>query len=207
MRLTRLLQGFRKDQHGSVLVEIAMSISIITGIVMGGFELARFSLVHQKMNRLSAVMADLITRAERLNRADFCNTFNAASFITDPFSMVNDGQVILTYVEGIAPNPGDPPVNEVVWQELGPGTLAVTSSVGSVGPGATLPNGRALDEGEGVVVAEVFYEFSPILVDDLIPPRQITHLAMLRPRYGALGIIDAQPAPEPGFPNPCPPSF
>ncbi len=185
MKLIAIVNYFRRDRRGSVLVEIAMSTPIIIGMVMGGFELARFSLVHQKMNRVASVMGDLITRSERLNEGDFINAFQAVPFISDPFALGNDGVVILTYVEG-AEDGG----NDVLWQRLGAGALSAASEVGMVGSIGTLPNGRALAPGEGVVVAEVFYEFTPLLFDDVIEPRRVRHTAMLRPRYGALSTIE-----------------
>ena len=66
--------------------------------------------------------------------------------------------------------------------------MVATSSVGAVGAQAQLPTGLA-PLNQTVITAEVFYEFTPLLVGALVPAQRIYHRAFFRPRVGALTTL------------------
>ncbi|WP_148301894.1 hypothetical protein [Sneathiella glossodoripedis] len=119
------------------------------------------------------------------------NLFNSTDHLAKPFDFTGSGMVVVTSVMGR--NGQDP----LVIGQRSKGTITgVSSKIGNDGGTATLPavftdvNGQTLSEGEGVIVSEVFYSYSPYFVgaggqffstnffNDLVVYRQ----AFFRPR-------------------------
>jgi len=99
---------------------------------------------------------------------------------TVPFDLFGDGNIIITSVTG---EPGGP---EVLWQQVGTGAVSQASQVGAPGDSAVLPAGFKVDEGEGLVVSEVYYDFEPLMLASLIAPHRLYYQAIYRPRTTAI---------------------
>ncbi|MCG8505093.1 MAG: pilus assembly protein [Sphingomonadales bacterium] len=173
-----------QDARGSVLVELALAVPVVTGLIIGGVELSRYAQIHQKMNRLALQMSDLVTQSDSLRESDFTNIFGAVVHIVDPYNMATDGRVIISSVSFAA---GGTVIN---WQRNNGGALSVTSQIGNEGGAATLPAGLTLQDGDELIISEVFFSFTPILFNQVIPPRQIQHISYMRPRFGTLDHVD-----------------
>ena len=78
---------------------------------------------------------------------------------------------------------------KVDWQRAGGGTISVGSAVGVAGGTATLPAELTVRPGEEVIVAEVYYNFTPWLAPDVAPAAQLYHRAFFRPRQGPLTTL------------------
>jgi hypothetical protein len=92
-----------------------------------------------------------------------------------------NGYVILTSVSRTG---GATP--KVIWQCKG-GGHATTSKIGAVSKDATPPGGLVLDATDDVIVAEVFYEYTPLFAN-AVPglEKQLYKTAVFRPRLGSL---------------------
>ena len=147
-----------KQREGSVIVEFAFAATLLFLLLLGGFEVGRFMLLHQKLSRLAADTSDLISRAEELTAEDVQQVFEAASFILNPFELwCNDGVLIITSVSTI-----DTQTPRVDWQFDGAGSGAAESSeLGVPGQVATLPDGFEMRADENVIFAEVYYNYEP----------------------------------------------
>jgi hypothetical protein len=91
-----------------------------------------------------------------------------------------NGYVVLTSVlrtAGAAPT--------VAWQCKG-GALTSTSHIGAVSETATLPGKLVLDATDNVVIAEVFYKYTPIFNQVATLDTSIYKTAVFRPRLGSL---------------------
>jgi hypothetical protein len=78
----------------------------------------------------------------------------------------------------------------VAWQRISSGTLSVTSAIGSPGQTATLPQGLILRQGENVIVAEVFYNYSPVFLGETPLRRTSLYQASYnRPRISNLAQV------------------
>ena len=97
-----------------------------------------------------------------------------------PFDLFGDSNIIITSVTG---EPGGP---EVLWQQVGTGAVSQASQVGAPGDSAVLPAGFKVDEGEGLVVSEVYYDFEPLMLASLIAPHRLYYQAIYRPRTTAI---------------------
>jgi Flp pilus assembly protein TadG len=184
--LRRLLRNFSRDRRGSLLAEMAVTLSILTTLSLSGVELARYTLLHQKMERISASIGDLIAQAETLTETDVLNVFDAIGEVARPFAMGTNGVVIISSVSA---SEGSGPV--LNWQRTGGGTLGLASQIATTpGAPAALPAGLTVIDGETVIVAEVMYDYAPWLYDAVIGATQLYHTAYFRPRLGTLTTVD-----------------
>lgn len=162
------------------MLEFAFAMPVLIGLVMGGVEFARFALVNQKMERVTSFVGDFVARAEALDEADFGDYFAAAQQLGVPFDLFSDGNIIVTSVTGQESGP------EVLWQQIGAGSVTQASQVGLPGEAANLPENFNVDEGEGLVVTEVYFDFEPLLLPGLVSANRLYYQAIYRPRRTAI---------------------
>lgn len=162
------------------MLEFAFAMPVLIGLVMGGVEFARFALVNQKMERVTSFVGDFVARAEALDESDFGDYFAAAQQLGVPFDLFSDGNIIVTSVTG---EPGGP---EVLWQQVGTGSVTQPSQIGVPGDAANLPGILNVDEGEGLVITEVYFDFEPLLLPGLVPAHRLYFQAVYRPRRTAI---------------------
>jgi Flp pilus assembly protein TadG len=158
-RLLPFIYGFARDRRGSVLMELAIGLPILVMILLGCFEAARFALLDQKLARVAASTADLVAQADGITEGQITDLFSAADDSAAPFDLAGTGRVIITSVT--KPTSADP---TVAWQRTSSGTVAATSAIGTTGQTATLPAGLTLRQGENLIVAEVFYNYTPVFL-------------------------------------------
>lgn len=173
-----------RDHHGAVAVEMAMTIPVITALLLTGVEVTRYVLLNQKVERASATMADLVSQAESLNQAGLNTLFDAASFAVDPFDLPDHGRLIVSSISATSGNP--PRVN---WQR-GFGAGSGSSTFGVEGGNAILPSGFQVRDGESIIVGEAFFDFTPIFAGDVLGDTTLHAYSVLRPRFGPLTSIN-----------------
>jgi hypothetical protein len=81
---------------------------------------------------------------------------------------------------------------EVLWQQVGGGSVLQASQVGAPGDSAVLPPSFNVDEGEGLVITEVYFDFQPVLLASLIPARRLYYQPVYRPRRTAIVALQAE---------------
>jgi len=178
----RLLAG----TAANAAVEFALALPVITLLMLGSVELARYVILNQKLDRVAVSMADLVARAETISQTELDDIFIAAGEVALPFELGPNGRVIVSAVT----NPdGDGP--EIAWQRSNDGAYAATSRLGSEGGAATLGDDLQVREGETAIVSEVFFDFEPFLSELVLAPREMYKRAFHRPRLGTLDSIDA----------------
>jgi Flp pilus assembly protein TadG len=182
--LAGLIGRLRRDQRGGVLVEAAFVIPITLVLLLAGFEVARLTLIHQKMDRAATAMADLVSQSEDITVSQLNDMFNAIQHIMEPFDMASKGVVIVSSIGTPISNP-----TTIYWQRNGAGGITATSQIGTEGNPPTLPTGFVVRDGEGLIVAEVYYDYAPFLFWDIFTPNQLYHRAFFRPRYGGLDVL------------------
>jgi Flp pilus assembly protein TadG len=183
--LLRRWRALAADRRGVVLVEMAMTLPVVIVIALGGFEIARFALVQQKLERLTVTIADMVSQSETITGAQLNQIFAATGPVLTPFSMSADGVVIVSSVSASGGTGA-----RVSWQRRGGGTHAAASALGTAAQLAALPTGFVVRDGESAIVAESYYEFVPMFIPALVPARRLYHRAMFRPRFGALTSIN-----------------
>lgn len=173
-----------RGRRGSVSIEIAIVVPILLVAAIGLVDLVRFLDLTIRLDRVASSVAGMVTRSTvLLDRSDFGNVHDskeigmfllAGNKLAEPDDLAAHGRIILsslTIGTGIAVN----------WQRSGPYGIAATSRAQGLAP---LP-----PAGE-YVLAEIFYQFKPIILDRLgiLPGVRTTiyRQAMFRPRLNTL---------------------
>lgn len=172
---------FADDGKGSVLSELALVMPILVAILMGGVEVGRYLMIHQKLSRLVDTTTDLVAQKRTLSTQDLDDVFKSAEYVLDPFELGPDGVILITSVT--APTSQNPKVD---WQYSGAGSSGATSQIGNPGETPTLPDGFTLDDGENVIIGEIFYDYRPQIFEVFTSPKQIYYRVIDRPRFGPL---------------------
>ena len=106
-------------------VEMALFLFFFSTLFLGTFEVPRFLLLGQKVERASASMADLVAQIDPSQgnvEAKIDDLFVAASGLLEGYDLATKGRVI---VSSIANPTGDAEV--IVWQVMSPGTFEAIS--------------------------------------------------------------------------------
>jgi len=170
-----MLTKLRKCSRGGVLLEFGLITPLMVFMLLNGFEMARFLILNQKLQRTAMSVADLAARDDVLDTNDISNLFAAGNEVFRPFTLNTDGRVILSSIN--EDGGGNP---QVAWQRQS-GTLTASSLIGFEGGAATLDEPTLIGDGQTLIVAEVFYDFEP-LIGVLPGARQVYHRAFYRPR-------------------------
>jgi Flp pilus assembly protein TadG len=170
---------------GNVAVEFALAVPVLLLLMLGSAEMARFVLLHQKMDRVATTISDLVARADTISESQINDIFTAADQVAQPFDLADLGVVIVSSIT----NPdGNGPT--IAWQRSGGGTYAATSHLGAEGDTPSLPPDFEVREGETAIISEVYYDFTPFLSEMIVEPQVIYRSAHNRPRLGTLDQIE-----------------
>jgi len=171
---------------GNVAVEFALALPVLMLLMLGSAEMARFVILHQKVDRVAVTTSDLVARAETINQTEINDIFDAADYVAQPFDLANLGIVIVSAVTN-----DDGSGATVAWQRSGGGSGTHTSQIGIEGGAANLGADFQVREGETAIIAEVFYDFEPFLSELIVEPQVLYRRAHHRPRLGTLDEIGA----------------
>jgi Flp pilus assembly protein TadG len=176
-RLNRLLARFGRSRRGAITVEFAFLATVGVVILFSGFEFGRYVLISTKFDRAVTSIGDMVTQNSEVTNSDLSEIFNAGQKIIAPYSLGNNGVVIVSEVT--AKQKDDP---WIIWQAKGVGTASDASPTGNQGEKAKLPASLTLDAGESVVVVELTYKYTPLLFDLLAGSSDLYRVSYHRPR-------------------------
>lgn len=180
-------------QRANALIEFALVLPLLLAFLLGMIEMGRYTIIQQKLDKVTFAMADFVTQSTTVRESDLNGFVLAVPEIMKPFNF--SGSVIFSSVTvPSAAIAGCPVINItcIAWQRRPLG--GDTSRIGAQGGGATLPGGYAIIAGQDVIVAEVFYDYTPLIVSagNFIPafgPHQLYKAAVYKPRQGMLTQI------------------
>lgn len=181
----RFIRRLFGNERGGVMIETAIAMPIIVLLVTAGFEVARLTLLHQKLDRAATAMADLVSQSENgLTVGQLSDMYNAMQHIMEPFGLGAKGVVIVTSMGTEGSNP-----TTIYWQNNGAGSLSATSKLGTPGNTPTLPGTMVVRSGEGLIAAEIYYDYSPFVFSDLLTATQIYKISYFRPRFDNINAL------------------
>lgn len=181
-----LLPGFRRNERGSVLMEVALTLPLLFTLFGGCFELSRYALLQMKVSRAATTMADIVAQNTTSVTTTQLNGFvDAIPHIGSPFAMDNTNtQVIITAVKANGSN-----VARVCWQVTELAALGETSAIGPHNANAVMPDNIGLLDGDTAIIAEVFYTYAPTVFSGFVDARVIYDVAVFRPRLATLETL------------------
>ena len=174
-RMGAAFRRLRDNCRGAALVEMGMVAPILVGLLLGGYETARFLYISQKVQRTAMTLADLAARGQTMDANDLNNLFAAAGEVARPLTLPADGRAVVSSV--VSDEDGNPVVD---WQR-DDGALAASSRVGTQGDVATIADQALVADEQSVIVAEVFYNYEPQFTP-IIPSTTIYQQSVFRPR-------------------------
>lgn len=189
----RLVRRFGRDRRGTVMVELAFAIPVMTIVVFGVLEMTHYVLLRQKLDRAAATVSDLVSRAPVITEGEIPTIFAATRSVTAPFDLAVDGNVIVSSVYYAVGEPAP----TIAWQRNNGGALAHASTIGTEGTVANLPADFVMAEDENVIISEVYYRYEPWIVGDMIPTQVVRHVGFRRPRLGNLNVLTPDPPVSP----------
>lgn len=206
----RPASGILHERRGSVAIELAIVLPLLFLMLMGFFEAYKYMRTVGLAERTAASLANLMAR-QQARLVDCQNTTDALNLGTyvmaaekmmSPLPLSETGEVMLSAVHNPAVGIGQTPVPKVAWQRHSTYTLKdAHSAVGTEGKDAILPGGIVPDVGNGdtVLVAEVFFRFTPFAMTSAFWPDHpgvvtISRAAYFRSRIFAQSAL--APAPQ-----------
>lgn len=182
--MLRLIRRLLVERCGAVAVELAMAVPILSMLTLSGVEITRFILLNQKIERAAVTVADLTSQAEALSEGDLDSLFLVTTQVMTPFNLTGQGQVI---VSSVGAKDGNPP--RIGWQRSY-GVLANSSAFGNEGGVPAFPSGFVVRDNENVIVAEVYYDYAPLVASGVIDPVTLYNVAYFKPRFGSLDTLN-----------------
>ena len=180
---------FRRQERGGMLIEFAFALPVLVTLILGTVNTAIFILLHQRMDRASSSIADLVSQPDNITQADVDLAYDAAEHLFgDLFQLDANGHAIVTSVRGGTTDDPVPRINFQVHKDCDGGSYNSEIGTGVEDSEASLPNGLTLQPGEAVIVAEVYYEYVPMFFGDIIEGGTQYHVSFRRPRLGA-GVL------------------
>lgn len=180
-----LLRWLRDDRRGALIVEFVFVLPILVTLAAGGFEVVRLAIIHQKMDRTAMSAADLTSRVQSISEDMITDVFEAARATMEPYEIGTEGTVIVTNISVDGANPA-----QVNWQRRTAGGPSEVSKFGEEGDDAALPAGFTLEDGESVIIAEVFFDYEPLMFAEFAAGNTLYHRAFFRPRLSDLSSIE-----------------
>jgi Flp pilus assembly protein TadG len=188
------LRRFRTQEDGIAYLEFAIITPFLVALLLGTIEITRYVLITQKVEKVAATIADVVSQGSTVTTAGLNNIITAASQVMQPYPFGASGFVIVTSVrQNGAYTVSNPP--RVAWQYTGGGSYSQYSQVGSPGTAASLPNGMTLFDKDNIIVTEVFYNFQPLIgTQTYVTPNMLYKVSVFKPRLGDLSTLGALPA-------------
>jgi hypothetical protein len=180
----RLCRRLRREQRGNLSIELAFAAPVIASLLLVGVEFTRYMLIHQKVERTAATIADLVAQSQGMSEAEMNSLFSATDYVMEPFDLGADGNVVVSSISAMSGGAA-----RITWQRShGAGTGG--SAFGEEGDVADLPTGLIVREGESLIATEAYYQYEPLIFQDILEPTMIYRWSVFRPRFAPLDTID-----------------
>lgn len=175
-------RSFYKNCTGLAAVEFALFLPLLMILFLGGYEMSRYLLMHQKADRIAYTVTDVATQSKTLTLSQLNRILTVSSEIMNPYQFQSSGVVVVSSVY----QPEDALLPTIRWQHSGGGGLDRTSRVGTSLGDAQLPGGLTLNGKDNIVISEVFFRYVPMFSLGIFTAQDIYKSVIFKPRLGAL---------------------
>ncbi len=179
------LLRWKSDKQGMAAIEFAMIVPIMLAMFIGTIEFSQAITVDRRITQIASSTADLVAREKTITTGQLNNITEIAKVLMRPYS-TTPLRITLT---SVGANITTPTTQKVCWTHNFQGGATSRAKNSSY----TLPDG-IVDAGGSVVMAEVSYEYTPLIFSYYMPG--ITTLKdkfYLKPRQSAQIQIDSDP--------------
>lgn len=185
-----MLTLFRKlwrDRKGIAAIEFGLMAPVLLALFIGCIEVTFKIWSTQKAEKLAVTLADVVAQSQEVKVTDLAALVSSIDKIMDPFPFGDaEGVVYITSVYLPQPEEDQPLGDPIVNWQYKKGSFAAASKIGVEGGDAVLPEDFDLNERDNVIVAEVFYKYTPIAPGVMFDEAVVYRRAFFKPRLGAL---------------------
>lgn len=188
-------RSFLRDASGVTAVEFALTLPLLMLMGLGGLEIANLALTHMRINQIAVSLADNASRmkqqtvsgAPQFREFDANEALKAAELQGADLDLLQHGRIILSSLEV-----NDDGGQWIHWQRCAGARTAYASAYGGQGTGKTGtaftgmgPTGNQVtaEPDSAIMVAEVVYDYQPLIVDKLFDTMTIR-------KYSAMYVRD-----------------
>jgi Flp pilus assembly protein TadG len=178
--LDTLVQRTRRDQRGVAAVEFALIVPIMLALFIGSVEFSQAITVDRRVTQIASSTADLVAREKAITTAQLNQIMSIATILMQPY----DTTKLTVKIISVGAKSTDNAVTKECWRYTYPSKVVVMGNNSTV---YTLPTKDIIDKGGSVVVAEVEYNYSPLIFSYYMPG--VTHLKdkfYLKPRVSSM---------------------
>jgi len=177
-RVRGFASRLRGCDSGLAFVEFALSLPILLSLGLCGLEAANLAMAHLRVSNIAMLTADNAARVrDSIDESNVIELFTGGKMTGDTIDFRQNGRIVLSSIEVNAGGTGQ----WIRWQRCD-GVLNAPSEIGaqdfgaannalqSVGTGSNTISAAA---GTAVIVAEVTYQYQPVVSEAIFGPRTI----------------------------------
>ena len=182
----RTCRRFRRDQRGVAAIEFALILPIMALLALGCFEVPRYVLLWQRLERASSGVSDLVAQAdEPITVNQLTDIFSAGRIMMQPYDIMKNGSIVVT---AIANPTGGKGVSN--WWRAACGTVNTAGTLGAIPADPTnnpvtptgLPGPLSPIKDNQVLVTEVYFSYTPVFKTFIYTGNVLYSVAYTRPR-------------------------
>ncbi len=182
----------RRCDNGLAFVEFAMALPVLTTLSLAGLESANLALAHLRVSNIAMMTADNASRVrDSIDESHVIELFTGTKLTGDSIDFRNNGRIILSSVEpNTAGQSGTSTGQWIRWQRCD-GRRNEASRYGAEGTGQTNASLQSIDTGENsiaaasgtaILVAEVTYQYQPLVSEAIFGTPVIRYVAAFNVR-------------------------
>jgi Flp pilus assembly protein TadG len=175
-----LAKDLPHDERGVAAIEFGMIVPIMAAMFIGSVELSQAITVDRRVTQIASSTADLVAREKTITTAQLGNVMDIAAVLMRPYdsSLLRITLVSVGAKAGVSP----PTITKVCWSYNYQGGVNAYAA----GQAYTLPAG-IVDAGGSVVVAEVQYNYTPLIFSYYMPGMtKLQDKFFLKPRVSSM---------------------
>ena len=73
---------------------------MLIALLGGGLEITNYVLIHQKVERTSATISDLVAQSVRMTKGQMTSLFSATEHVMKPFDLATEGNIVVSSITG-----------------------------------------------------------------------------------------------------------
>jgi Flp pilus assembly protein TadG len=148
----------RANGSGQAAVELALAVTVLLILMCATIDFGRALNDLQILSELSRQGANLASRGSGTTSCDnLCTAANSVVSASSGLNLTTTGKVIITQLTQTTPTAGGP---YTIAEQASAGSLSSTSKLGSSGS-VSITGAPALQKGQTLYAAEIFYTFTP----------------------------------------------
>lgn len=191
-RLRDALKRLGRDTSGVALLEFAFSLPIVLTLSLSGAELTNYIITRMRVSQIALHLADNAARigsgsqleAKTISEVDINDLMTGADMQSGELKLLTNGRVIISSIES---DPNHSGKSMIRWQRCKGAKTSWGSSLDDSGvdnKDGFGPTGRQVSAPDGgvVMIAEVRYQYTPLIKTSLSPSTELSEIASMMVR-------------------------